>query len=140
MKKFMYSKVFLKIYFFISIFKGFYNIFQKSYWDNIPFSDTCLKFMAIVRETAICFFGRNTPNNKFLNVTNKETNKVMCYRCWCPFVMNLELLTFTWKQPQLASALFASSILSEFDKVIFGVPQYSFVGPILFNCFFNDYY
>ena len=32
------------------------------------------------------------------------------------------------------------NILSEFDKVILGVPQASIVGPILFNCFFNDFY
>ena len=33
-----------------------------------------------------------------------------------------------------------NNILSEFNKVISGVPQGSIVGPILFNCFFNDFY
>ena len=32
------------------------------------------------------------------------------------------------------------NILSEFNKVISGVPQGSTVGRILFNCFFNDFY
>ena len=30
--------------------------------------------------------------------------------------------------------------LSEFNKVVSGVPQRSIVGPILFNCFLNDFY
>ena len=33
-----------------------------------------------------------------------------------------------------------NNILSEFNKVISGVPKGSIVGPILFNCFFNDFY
>ena len=33
-----------------------------------------------------------------------------------------------------------NNILSEFNKVISGVPQVSTVGRILFNCFFNDFY
>ena len=33
-----------------------------------------------------------------------------------------------------------NNILSEFNKVISGVPQGSVVGPILFNCFVNDFY
>ena len=33
-----------------------------------------------------------------------------------------------------------NNILSEFNKAISGVPQGSIVGPILFNCFFNDFY
>ena len=33
-----------------------------------------------------------------------------------------------------------NNTLSEFNKVIFVVPQGSIVGPILFNCFFNDFY
>ena len=33
-----------------------------------------------------------------------------------------------------------NNILREFNKVISGVPQGSVVGPILFNCFFNDFY
>ena len=33
-----------------------------------------------------------------------------------------------------------NNILSEFNKVISGVPQGSIVGPTLFNCFFNDFY
>ena len=33
-----------------------------------------------------------------------------------------------------------NNILSELNKVISGVPQGSIVGPILFSCFFNDFY
>ena len=33
-----------------------------------------------------------------------------------------------------------NNILSKFNKVVSGVPQGSIVGPILFNCFFNDFY
>ena len=33
-----------------------------------------------------------------------------------------------------------NNILSEFKKIISGVTQGSIVGPILFNCFFNDFY
>ena len=33
-----------------------------------------------------------------------------------------------------------NNILSEFNKVISGVPQGSIVAPILFDCFFNDFY
>ena len=33
-----------------------------------------------------------------------------------------------------------TNILSEFNKVIYSVPQGSIVGRILFNCFFNDFY
>ena len=44
---------------------------------SASFSDTCLKFMIIFRKIVIIFLGRNTPNNTFLDVTNKETNKFM---------------------------------------------------------------
>ena len=33
-----------------------------------------------------------------------------------------------------------NNILSEFNRVLSGVPQGSIVGPIHFNCFFNDFY
>ena len=33
-----------------------------------------------------------------------------------------------------------NNILSEFNKFISAAPQGSIVGPILFNCFFNDFY
>ena len=39
---------------------------------STPFSDTCLKFTIIFCEIVIIFLCRNTPNNKFLDVTNKK--------------------------------------------------------------------
>ena len=33
-----------------------------------------------------------------------------------------------------------NNTLSEFNKVISGMPQVSTVGPIIFNCFFSDFY
>ena len=51
------------------------------YMTQTPFSDTCLRFMVIFRKIVMLFFGRNTPTNKFLVVTNKETNKVI----WHPY-------------------------------------------------------
>ena len=36
--------------------------------------------------------------------------------------------------------VFINNILNEFNKVISGVPQGSIMEPILFNCFFNDFY
>ena len=33
-----------------------------------------------------------------------------------------------------------SNILSEFNKVVYCVPQGSIVGHVIFNCFFNDFY
>ena len=33
-----------------------------------------------------------------------------------------------------------NNILSEFNKVISGAPHGSILGPILFNCFFNDFH
>ena len=38
---------------------------------STPFSDTCLNFTAFFRKILIIFLGRNTPNNKFLDVTYK---------------------------------------------------------------------
>ena len=75
---------------------------------STPFSDTCLKFTAIFCEVVIIFLGRNTPNNKFLDVTNKETKNVMWRRCRSPYIMNLEQLIFTWKGRHLVLALFNS--------------------------------
>ena len=42
-----------------------------------PFSDTYRNFTAIFCKIVIIFIGRNTPNNKFLDVMNKEIKKVM---------------------------------------------------------------
>ena len=33
-----------------------------------------------------------------------------------------------------------NNVHSKFQNVIFGVPQWSIVGPTLFNCFFNDFF
>ena len=79
---------------------------------STPFSNACLKFMVIFHKIVIVFLGRNTPNNKFLNVTSKETNKVMWHYCWNPSIINMEQLIFTWKGRQLLLVLFASIILS----------------------------
>ena len=38
---------------------------------NTPFRDTCLKFTTIFCEIVMIFLGRNTLNNKFLDVTKK---------------------------------------------------------------------
>ena len=74
------------------------------------FSGTCLKFMVIFLWLFVITFlrKRDTPNNKFLDVTNKETDKVMLPCCWSPPIMNLEQLIFTWKGRQLLLALFTS--------------------------------
>ena len=42
---------------------------------STPFSETCQKFTVIFLKIVIIFLGRNTPNNRFLNVTNKETEE-----------------------------------------------------------------
>ena len=42
---------------------------------STPFSDTCLTFTAIFRKIVIIFLGRNTPDNKFFDITNKEIKK-----------------------------------------------------------------
>ena len=73
-----------------------------------PFSDTCLKFTAIFCEIVIIFLGRNTSDNKFLDVTNKETKKVMWHRYGSLSIMNIEQLIFTWKGRYLVLALYAS--------------------------------
>ena len=33
-----------------------------------------------------------------------------------------------------------NNVTSDFETVISGVPQVSIVGPIMFNCFFNDFF
>ena len=38
---------------------------------------TCEKFSAIFRKIVLILFVRNIPNNKSLDVTNKETKKVL---------------------------------------------------------------
>ena len=54
------------------------------------------------------FLGRNTPNNKDLDATNKKIKKVTWHRSWSISIMNLDQLIFTWKGPRLVLALFAS--------------------------------
>ena len=65
--------------------------------------------MVIFRKIGILFPGRNTPNNTFLDVTNKETNKANVVPLLKSSIMNLELLIFTLKGRQLVLALFASN-------------------------------
>ena len=62
-------KFFLRLNFFTGTFKG---------------------FMVIIPKVVIFFLDRNTSNNKFLDLTNKETNKVMWYGCCSLYVMNLK--------------------------------------------------
>ena len=62
----------------------------------------------LMSEIVVIFLGRNTSNKKFLDVTNKETKKVIRHRCWSLSIMNLEQLIFTWKGRHLVLALFAS--------------------------------
>ena len=92
------------------LLKDFAEILQNFYWEKyaILVSDTCLKFMVIFSKIVIIFLGRNTPYNRFVDVTNKETNKVMSHRCWSSSIMNLEELIFTKKGRQLVLALFAN--------------------------------
>ena len=79
---FMCSKGFLKIQLFHRYFEKILPKHSRMLTErSTPFSDTCLKFTAIFCEIVIIFLGRNTPNNKFLDVTNKETKKVMWHRC-----------------------------------------------------------
>ena len=79
---FMCSKDFLKIQLFYRYFEKILSKHSRMLIERgTPFSDTCLKFMAIFCEIVIIFLGRNTPNNKFLDVRNKETKKVMRHCC-----------------------------------------------------------
>ena len=72
--------------------------------------------MVIFRKIVIIFLGRNTPNNKFVDVRNTETNKVTWQRCGGPSIMNLGQLVQlgttwdTWKGRQLLLSLFVSYI------------------------------
>ena len=66
------------------------------------------------------FFDRNVPNNKFLDVANRETNNVMWRRCWSPSIVNLEQLIFTWKGlAQLVFALFPSNLVDNGGNKLF---------------------
>ena len=48
---------------------------------SAPFNDTCVKFIALFRKLVIVFLGRNTRNNKFLDVTIKDTKKLTWHCC-----------------------------------------------------------
>ena len=56
------------------------------------------------------FYGRNTPNNKDIDATNKKIKKVTWRRCWSISILNLDQLIFTWKGQHLVLALFASRL------------------------------
>ena len=58
------------------LLKSFVETFQMLTERNTHFSHIFVKFTAILRKTVTIFFGRNTPNNKVLDVTNKETKKM----------------------------------------------------------------
>ena len=78
MKKFKRNKVFLKIQLFHRYFQKILVKHSRTLNERgTPFSDTCLKFKAIFCEIVIIFRDRNTPNNKFIDVTNKETKKIL---------------------------------------------------------------
>ena len=66
---------------------------------STPFSDTYRTFTAISCKIIIIFLGRNGTNNKFLDVTNKEINKVMRHRCWTPSLLTsfLREFIFSWR-------------------------------------------
>ena len=50
--------------------------------------------MAIFRNIVIIFLGRNTPNNKFLDVTNKYIKTFTWNRCSSLSVMNLVITVY----------------------------------------------
>ena len=56
------------------------------------------------------FLGRNTPNNKYLDATNKKVKKVTWHSCRSISIMNLDQLIFIWEGWHLVLALFASSV------------------------------
>ena len=56
------------------------------------------------------FLGRNTPNNKYLDATNKEVKKVTWHSCRSISIMNLDQLIFIWEGWHLVLVLFASSV------------------------------
>ena len=70
-----------KFNFFTGTFERFFLNIPELLLREVPFSDTCLKFMATFIKIVTIFLGRNKKGNEFLDVKNKETNKVMCHRC-----------------------------------------------------------
>ena len=99
----VYSKGFLKIYFFPQVLS--------KHFAKIP-----------ERLLEKCFFQWHFSEiyRYFLwDVTNKETGKVMWHRCWSPSVTNLGQLIFIWKGRHLVLALFASyKVKYQLHKVI----------------------
>ena len=110
MGKFICSKKCLQIQLFHRCFQKILPKHSRTFTErSTPFSDTCLKLTAIFLKIVIIFLGRNTPNNKFLDVANKETKKVTWHGCWSPSSMSLEQLIFTWKGWHSVLTLFASN-------------------------------
>ena len=106
---FMCSKVFLKMLLFHRYFEKVLPKHSRMLTErSTPFSGTCLKFTTIFCEIVIIFLGRNTPNNKFLDVTIKETKNFIWHPYWSPSIMNMQQLIFTWKGRHLVLALFVS--------------------------------
>ena len=62
------------------LIKDFTEIFQNSDWEKYTFQCHLLEGYGYFCKIVITFLGRNAPNNKFLKVTIKETNKVMYHQ------------------------------------------------------------
>ena len=63
------------------------------------------------------FLGRNTPNNKDLDATNKKIKKVTWHSCWSISIMNLDQLIFPWEGWHLVLALFAGIYYTQISFV-----------------------
>ena len=95
-------KFFLRNSFFISTFKRFFRNIAECLQGKVHLLDT------FTWNLQLFFHSRSTPNNNFLDVTNKGIKKVMWHCCWSLFIMNLKQLIFTWRGWDLVLSLFVS--------------------------------